>query len=155
MDCPECGAPGEACKAQFQALLAREFTDPGFGAVHHLTVTAYMLQHSSQLSREGWLYEREMLRRFLLEGQPPALVRRQARPVLDSGRRRFKIASNDGRPLFGQRAWAKTIMNVRMGSADVYHDDVAAWARAVLEEALKIEIPSSGGNRSGKGRPAG
>ncbi len=48
MNCPECGAPGSACATRFDEYLVLEFTDAGFGAVHHLTVGTYMLQHSSQ-----------------------------------------------------------------------------------------------------------
>ncbi len=50
--CPECGAPDSACEARFHELLALEFEEAGYGAVHHLTVATYMLQHSSKLTRE-------------------------------------------------------------------------------------------------------
>ena len=47
--CPDCGAPvagGSTCRAMFDELLASEYTFPeAFGAVHHLTVAAYCLQH--------------------------------------------------------------------------------------------------------------
>src|SRR5438046_3095322 len=47
--CPECGAqqlPGKECVTCFHALLAFENERPhAFGAVHHLTVAAYYLQH--------------------------------------------------------------------------------------------------------------
>ena len=62
--CPECGAkstPEISCQTIFDECLIKEFTEPDFGAVHHLTVAAYMLQHSSKLSREGWLSMRQLL----------------------------------------------------------------------------------------------
>ena len=90
-NCPECGAPDNACKDRFDEFLVLEFTDPGYGAVHHLTVAAYMLQHSSRLTPEGWLYERELLKEFLLENKPPALVGKQHKDAVDSGKRNFKI----------------------------------------------------------------
>ena len=74
MSCPECGAADNLCQSRFDEFLVLEFTDPGYGAVHHLTVTAYMLQHSSKLTREGWLHERELLREFLVENKPPAFI---------------------------------------------------------------------------------
>jgi len=47
--CAECGAEqpeGGACRACFHALLAYEAERPAaFGAVHHLTVATYFLQH--------------------------------------------------------------------------------------------------------------
>jgi hypothetical protein len=56
MNCLECGATSKACESQFHEFLAKEFTDPKYWAVHHLTVSAYMIQHSSKLTPEGWLY---------------------------------------------------------------------------------------------------
>jgi hypothetical protein len=58
MNCPECGAPNAACATRFDECLVLEFSNAGYGAVHHLTVAAYMLQHSSKLTREGWLHMR-------------------------------------------------------------------------------------------------
>lgn len=47
--CPACGAPqpaGATCSECFDALLAYEAERPAaFGAVHHLTVATYFLQH--------------------------------------------------------------------------------------------------------------
>jgi hypothetical protein len=41
--CADCGAI--ACQASFHARLAADFTDPDYGVVHHLVVSAYGLQH--------------------------------------------------------------------------------------------------------------
>jgi len=60
-NCPECGATDVACEIRFNEFLILEFTDPGFGEVHHLTVATYMLQHSSKLTRQGWLQMRDLL----------------------------------------------------------------------------------------------
>lgn len=76
MNCPQCGA---LCLPRFDEFLALEFSDPGYGAAHNLTVAAYMAQHSSRLTREGWLFERSLLREFVVEGKAPALGR-QERP---------------------------------------------------------------------------
>ena len=73
--CPECGAPD--CEARFNECLALEFSDATYGTVHHLTVAAYMVQHSSKLTREGWLHERNLLKEFLVESKPPAFIRKQ------------------------------------------------------------------------------
>ena len=66
-NCPECGAPENLCQARFDEFLVLEFTDAGYGAVHHLTVAAFMVQHSSKMTPEGWRYERDLLREFLVE----------------------------------------------------------------------------------------
>ena len=136
MKCPECGA--EDCQTCFDEFLVLEFTDTGYGSVHHLTVAAYMLQHSSKLTREGWLHERELLREFLIENKPPAFVRKQNKDLVDSGKRTFKIKSRDGKPVISKTAWTKTILDVRTENAEVYCEDINAWAKAVLEDAETI-----------------
>ena len=140
MNCPECGAPEILCKPRFDEFLVLEFTDAGYGVVHHLTVATYMLQHSSKLTREGWLHMRGLLREFLVENKPPAFIRRQNRDLVDSGKRKFKIASKDGLPVITKSTWTKTILDVRTGNAEAYCEDVTAWARSALEEAEAITI---------------
>lgn len=138
MICPECGAVN--CRSRFDEFLALEFTDADYGAVHHLTVGAYMLQHSSQLTREGWLHERELLREFLVDNKPPAFIRKQNRDLVDSGKRTFKIKSRDGQRVIQKSTWTKMILDVRAENAEKYCADVTAWARSVLDEAEAIEI---------------
>ena len=140
MNCPECGAPNNLCQTRFDEFLILEFTDAGYGAVHHLTVTAYMIQHSSKMTREGWRFERDLLKEFLVENKPPAYIRKQNKDVVDSGKRKFKIKSTTGLPVIDKSMWAKTILDVRATNAEVYSEDINVWARSVLEEAQKISI---------------
>lgn len=140
MNCPECGAPDSLCKERFDEFLVLEFTDAGYGAVHHLTVATYMLQHSSKLTREGWLHESELLREFIVENKPPAFVRKQNKDLVDSGKRKFKIKSKTGLPVIKKTTWTKTILDVRAENAEVYCEDITAWARSALEEAEAIAI---------------
>jgi hypothetical protein len=138
MNCPECGATDSLCSTRFEEFLVLEFTDAGYGAVHHLTVAAYMLQHSSRLTREGWLHERKLLREFLVENKPPQFIRRQNRDLIDSGKRAFKIKSRDGQRVIHRSAWTKTILDVRTEDVETYCADVSVWARSVLEDFEKI-----------------
>jgi hypothetical protein len=138
MRCPECGAPEELCKERFDEFLALEFSDMGYGAVHNLTVATYMLQHSSRLSKEGWMYERELLREFLVENKSPSLIRQQVKDAVDSGKRTFKFKSKDGAPVISKSTWTKTILDVRVENAEEYCADVTAWARSVLDDAEAI-----------------
>jgi hypothetical protein len=138
MTCPECGALDNLCQPRFDEFLVLEFTNAGYGAVHHLTVAAYMVQHSSKLTREGWLFERELLREFLIENKSPAYIRKQNKDMVDSGKRKFKIKSKTGVPVIDKSTWTKTILDVRAENADVYCDDITAWARSALEEAEQI-----------------
>ena len=140
MNCPECGAPDNLCQTRFNEFLVLEFTDAGYGAVHHLTVATYMVQHSSKLTREGWLFERDLLREFLVENKPPAFIRKQNKDLVDSGKRKFKIKSRDGLPVINKTTWTKTILDVRVEDAEVYCEDINAWAKAVLESVKAIVI---------------
>jgi hypothetical protein len=140
MNCPECGAIENLCKTRFDEFLVLEFTDAGCGTVHHLTVAAYMLQHSSKLTREGWLHMRQLLREFLVENKPPAFIRKQNKDLVDSGRRTFKITSKDGLPVINKSTWMKTILDIRAENAEVYCADVSAWAWAVLEDCEVVAI---------------
>ena len=71
----ECGQPAETCEQAWGECLALEFSDPEYGAVHHLTVSAYMLQHPGRLSAGGWWAERRLLAEFLDDpGRPVAAV---------------------------------------------------------------------------------
>jgi hypothetical protein len=139
MNCPECGAADSACESRFHECLALEFQNPGYSAVHHLTVIAYTLQHSSTLTRAGWLHQRELLRQFIVENKPPEFIRTQNKD-LDSGKRTFKIKSNDGKPVISKTAWAKTILDVQMDDAGTYCKDVTAWAKSVLEDVETITL---------------
>jgi hypothetical protein len=56
-----------------------------------------MLQHSSNLTAEGWLFERDLLKQFLELDASPSEVWRKIAPDVDSRRRVFKIKSKDGR----------------------------------------------------------
>jgi hypothetical protein len=143
MKCPECGAPAIACQARFDEFLAREFSDPDYGAVHHLTVGAFMLQHSSRLSREGWLYERGVLRKFLTAGKSPADVIKEMKRFVDSGKRNFNISSRNSKPVIDKSTWSKTISDVDAENPGAYCRDITAWARSVLGEAENIE-PQAG-----------
>ena len=137
MICPECGA--ENCQARFDEFLVLEFTDAVYGAVHHLTVATYMLQHSSKLTKEGWLHMRWLLKEFLVENKSPAFIRKQNKDLVDSGKRKFKIASKDGRPVISKTTWTKTILDVQVDNAQVYCDDVTVWARSALKDVEGLE----------------
>ena len=140
MNCPECGAPDQLCQTRFDEFLVLEFTDAGYGAVHHLTVAAYMVQHSGKMTREGWMFERNLLREFLVEKKPPAYIRKQNKDVVDSGKRKFKIKSKTGVPVIDKTSWKKTILDVRAENAEVYCEDITAWAKSVLDEAEELKI---------------
>ncbi len=136
--CTECGAPDNTCEQHFNECLARDFEDPRYGRVHNFTVSAYMLQHSSKLTREGWLYERDLLREFILGGKSPEQIRGESRDFVDSGKRTFKIKSRTGQPVIPQVRWSKTVLDVRIDNPADYSEDVLAWASATLLDSEQI-----------------
>jgi hypothetical protein len=138
--CPECGAPDNLCQTRFDEFLILEFTDPGYGVVHHLTVATFMVQHSSKMTPEGWRYERDLLREFLVEKKSPAMIRKQLKDTVDSGKRTFKFKSKTGVPVINKTSWRKTILDVRAENAEMYREDITAWARSVLEEAEELKL---------------
>jgi hypothetical protein len=140
MNCPECRAADNLCQARFDEFLVLEFTDRDYGAVHHLTVATYMLQHSSKMTREGWLHERDLLREFLVENKSPEFIRKQNKDLVDSGRRTFKFKTKDGVPVISKTTWTKTILDVQAENSEIYCEDINAWARSALEEAKEIEF---------------
>ena len=141
-NCPECGAPDGLCQSRFDEFLALEFSEAGYGAVHHLTVAAYMLQHSSRLTRQGWLETRGLLGEFLIENKPPGFIRKQNKEKVDSGKREFKIKSKTGERILSKSTWTKTICDVRAENAEIYCADVTEWARAALEDANNTDRES-------------
>jgi hypothetical protein len=138
--CPECGAPDNLCQTRFDEFLILEFTDAAYGAVHHLTVATFMVQHSSRMTPEGWMYERDLLREFLVEKKTPATIRKQLKDTVDSGKRTFKFKSKTGLPVINKATWTKTILDVRAANAYVYREDINTWARSVLEDVEGLKV---------------
>jgi hypothetical protein len=138
MICRDCGAPELTCETRFHEFLALEFENVDYGAVHHLTVAAYMLQHSRKLTRQGWLETRKLLREFLVENKPPSFIRQQNKAMVDSGKRKGNITSKDHATKIHKSTWKMTILDVRTDDAPTYCADVTAWAKSALEEAEAI-----------------
>jgi hypothetical protein len=137
--CPLCGAEfpaGEQCRERFDQCLAKEFENPTtYGAVHHLTVASYMLQHNAY-SRQGWLGTRELLVQFIREGKTPTQVRAQNRRKLDSQHRKWSITKGEKISTEGW-VWTRTIAGVRLDTPERYCADVELWAKSVLADTEK------------------
>jgi hypothetical protein len=137
--CPLCGAEfpaGEQCRDRFDLCLAKELENPAtYGAVHHLTVACYMLQHNAY-SRQGWLGTRELLVQFIEQDKTPAEVRAQNRRKLDSHQRKWSITKGERISTEGL-TWTRTIAAVRLDNPDTYCADVELWAKSVLADTEK------------------
>lgn len=133
--CPECAAiwrDGKTCEDHFHQMLAWEFEDPGgAGALHHLTVLCYYIQHPSHYSPEALAHAEALLEDFVAHGVSSAEVRERSRDLLDSGKRNWKVT---GEPASHGRviSWEITAGDVTVGGLDGYTARIEAWARAVL-----------------------
>ena len=135
--CPECGAAmrdGLSCREQYEAVLALEYENPvAFGAVHHLTVPAYSVQHPSGYTPEAIDWMLNLLEGFLEQGVSPGAMREQNRDSMDSGQRSFKLTRPPAPPKLVE--WPLTINSVYGVGLDVYAGRVRAWAQAALDFA--------------------
>ncbi|MBI5030707.1 MAG: hypothetical protein HZB51_09280 [Chloroflexi bacterium] len=139
--CPQCGAElpeGEDCRARFDLCLAKEFADPAiFGAVHNLSVPAYMLQHN-EYSREGWLETRKLLAKFVYEGLSPSDARKQNRERVDSGKLKWSFTKGEKLTQVDDIRWTRTLADVRLDPAEHYCADVKLWAASILADAESL-----------------
>ncbi len=139
--CLQCGAEvplGRQCRDRFDLCLAYEYENPiTFGAVHHLTVACYMLQHNAY-SRKVWLEAREMVAQFMQQGITPADMRKQNHQRFDSGQRKWSITKGEKLSEFDTIIWSRTIADVRLDSPEIYCADVKRWAISVLEDTADL-----------------
>ncbi len=142
--CPACGAPNtpnRACQDDFYQLLYWENEDPALGAVHHLTVLCYHLQHPHLYSPDGLRHALGLLDAFI-HGATPAEVRAANRARVDSGARGWKVTARPGfqgaypHPV----AWRMTIRDVVAAGMPAYLDTVRAWAQAIYEDLRQSGI---------------
>ncbi len=133
--CPQCGGEfpsEEQCRDRFDLCMAMEFENPtAYGAVHHLTVACYMLQHNAY-SRDVWLEVRKMIAQFTQEGGTPAEMRKQNRSRFDSGHRNWSVTKGAKLSEFDAIVWSRTIADVRLDNPETYCADVELWATSIL-----------------------
>jgi 2'-5' RNA ligase len=130
--CPECGAAG--CREKFETMLALEFEDPRvFGAVHHVTVICYNLQHPGAFTDEALDWMRSTLRAIIEEGLSASEIRERSRKKFNGHLTVLRKAATKPRDV----GWSMTVMAVRTDSPDVYVKDVTAWAKSILKDMKK------------------
>lgn len=143
--CPQCGAVtpnGLSCREVFNAGQILEFEHASYGAVHHLSVPAYMLQHNLYSDR-GWLAVRELLDRFVHHGLTPEMARREIHA--DRGGRDWSLTRGPKLAGVAGLGWSMTIADVRMDSPEHYCADVRRWAEQVLADTAAFVRSVPGG----------
>jgi len=135
--CNQCGAThddGADCESCFHALLAYENERPAaFGAVHHLTVATYYLQHPAGYTYEALTHWRELVGK--------ALNGARIRELRELSGRRFQGAKRvrepgSTPPAWWPAAWPVTIQDVFVPGTtvdvDIYVQRAREWATATL-----------------------
>lgn len=136
-NCHQCGATyptDESCQDRFYLCLALEYENPAaFGAVHHLTVTCFMLQHNAY-ARNGWLEARNILAQFVHSGVEPAQIRRQLHSQRNSRHRAWSVTKGTKLAELDTILWTRTIADVRFDDPAIYCADVTQWAMSILAD---------------------
>lgn len=139
--CSYCGCQtiaGETCRDFFDRCLALEFEQPGsFGAVHHLTVLCYMLQHNGYSSL-GWMEARKLLGRFVDGGASLGEVMKEKR-VRKKWEPGDSLLRKSVLPAIPSVPWSKNISEIRCETPEQYCGDVWMWARSILADIHQFE----------------
>ena len=138
-ECPDCGAVQQraACLSCFHALLAYENERPtAFGAVHHLTVATYYLQHPRGYTFDVLRAWRDLLA-DALDGRaaPREFLRRVSRDFSGPVRVRDPEATP---PQWWPRRWTMTIQSVITPDEPLEVEEYVARARHWAAEARAL-----------------
>ena len=112
--CAHCGATladGAPCRRHFDRLLAHEYDHPpAFGAVHHLTVACYSLQHPAGYVADALDMWRRMIANSLDAGTAPRELRRRSSARFEGAARVRQPGARP--PAWWPRAWPVTAGDV-------------------------------------------
>ena len=129
------GASG--CRDKFGEMLALEFEDPTvFGAVHHITVICFNIQHPATFTEESLAWMKSSLRAIIVDGLSPTELRKQVRKKTKGGVQVKHHKEPLEEPL--RTHWSMTVADIRTEKPEVYCEDIKAWARSMLKD-LHIE----------------
>lgn len=136
--CPDCGAAwtaGKTCQDDFYQMLYWENEFPGHGAVHHLAVLGYYLQHPGLYSPDGLEQAKILMVDFVERGASPGKVRAQNAARVSSSNRGRKIKGKPGaRGSYAHPVdWTMIAADVTAAGAEHYIESVQAWARSILQ----------------------
>jgi hypothetical protein len=123
--CAHCGV--DDCEAKFHDCLVRDFTDPDYGVVHHLTVGAYMLQHNVYTDEMASAMTDFVLRHL---DEPPSDAEKHKIRAWTDGPQRV-TRRRPAPPIVPPGGWSLTIADVDLESAERYRNTIRVWAQAV------------------------
>jgi hypothetical protein len=138
-NCNQCGAAhddGADCESCFHALLAYENERPAaFGAVHHLTVATYYLQHPAGYTHEALAHWREIVS-LALEGRASIRELRELSGNRFAGAKRVREPGASP-PTWWPTRWPLGIQSVFTPGLDVDVDSYVGRARAWGDATLR------------------
>ena len=145
--CNQCGAvydDGTDCESCFHALLAYENERPAaFGAVHHLTVATYYLQHPAGYTREALAHWREIVGKALAGGDSASIrdLRQLSSKRFEGSKRVREPGASP--PAWWPAAWPLTIQSVFTPGIDIdvdsYVHRAREWGRATITRISESE----------------
>jgi hypothetical protein len=136
--CADCGSVQEAdasCQQCFEALLAFEYERPvAFGAVHHLTVASFYLQHPRGHSLDALDAWRDVLTESIHGKRTPRDVLARMAARFEGARRVRDLDA--ATPEWWPNAWPMTVRDVLAPNRDLptmdeYVERARAWAESV------------------------
>jgi hypothetical protein len=103
--------------------------------VHHLMVLSYYLQHPSRYSAEAVPGIINMLVDFVESGVTPQAMRERLRPMVDSGKRDYKITGTpDSYGTYPSPVtWTMTAADVVHNGPAHYYASVHQWTESILK----------------------
>jgi hypothetical protein len=134
--CPLCGAlvpEGFAsCRAVFEDVCAREYSDPAFATVHLLTVDAYALQHSEEHGPRSNAFHLMRLCNLLERGGNPRLGQRLPRHAGKDLEEQYQTFPTLAPP--PPHRGGGTVVDVHRAQSPQEHEErIRAWAWSVWE----------------------
>ncbi len=136
--CPQCGAyarNGKTCREKYEEILAIEYESPTvFGAVHHITVMCYNLQHSDSFSAEAIAWMKSSLHAIIEEGLSPMELRKRARKEFKGNVKVLRHAAQT--EISRKMNWSMTVLDIRTHEPEIYIEDIRAWAKSTLKDLI-------------------
>ena len=127
--CEECGAPVAglaACRASFDELIAREFSDYRYARLHRLTVDTYALQHSEQFMRSAKSFVAHLTGMCAaMEHEDPASINRVVQEWLNGP----KVVERPEDVPPGRRGSLTVVDVLAMEDPQEYLQGIREWAR--------------------------
>jgi hypothetical protein len=121
----------ESCRAVFEAVCTREYSDLAFGAVHLLTVDAYALQHSEEHGPRSNAFHLLRLCSLLEHGGNPGIGRRPPRKVGKAREKEYRDFPALQPPLHRGNLTVVEVYDAR--HPEEHAKRVRAWARSVWD----------------------